>query len=59
MSEISAELDQWMGLIQRVCFNLGVASPTAKEWDDLILAWHPGKSVLSAIRELELQRFSA
>ena len=44
MSNVAWELDWWRDGVSRLCEKFELAPPTGAEWDDLMLARHPGKS---------------
>lgn len=53
MSNVAWELDWWRDGVSRLCEKFELAPPTGAEWDDLMLARHPGKSWYTSVDELE------
>lgn len=50
------ELSLWQDWVITCCHRLGMASPTAAEWDALTKNWYHGKMPLTSADELQAMR---
>ena len=50
---VAQELGLWQEWVLVVCNRMKMAPPTGREWDTLMLGWHPGKAPLASADELK------